>query len=60
LRLAAASPPAPSPASKGGRTVVGIQCDNPKLSSLDNWQCCWSCWQKVADRYPDVGPAPEG
>jgi|GEM_PF-2087614 len=44
----------------GTRTVVGIQCDNPKLSSLDNWQCCWSCWQKVADRFPDVGPAPEG
>jgi hypothetical protein len=38
----------------GTRTVVGIQCDHPKLSTLDDWQCCWSCWEKVADRYPDV------
>jgi hypothetical protein len=42
----------------GARTLVGIQCDNPKLSSLDNWDCCWSCWDRVAERFPDLQRAP--
>ncbi len=44
----------------GARTLVGIQCDNPKLSSLDNWQCHWSCWKRVAELYPDLQTVPEG
>ena len=43
----------------GARTVVGIQCDNPRLSSLGTWECRWSCWERVRDRYPGLEPGPE-
>ena len=31
----------------GRRTVVGIQCDNPRFYDLEPWQCHWSCWEAV-------------
>ena len=31
----------------GTRKLTGVQCDNPRLQTLDNWQCEWSCWEKV-------------
>jgi hypothetical protein len=37
----------------GTRRLVGVHCDNPKLASLDNWQCSWSCWKKVEERFRD-------
>ncbi len=30
------------------RELVSVQCDNPKLASLEPWDCHWSCWKKVA------------
>lgn len=39
----------------GTRRLVGVQCDNPKLQSLDNWECGWSCWQRVEDELLDKG-----
>lgn len=33
---------------EGGQPVLkGISCDNPRLSDLDNWDCRWSCWEKI-------------
>ncbi len=29
------------------KKVVGIECDNPKFHSLENWECSWPCWQAV-------------
>jgi hypothetical protein len=31
----------------GEPVVRGIQCDNPRLADLDNWDCEWSCWEKI-------------
>lgn len=33
---------------KGKKVLTGISCDNPKLSDLDNWDCKWSCWEKIS------------
>jgi len=35
---------------RGRRTVVGIQCDNPRFHDLKPWECHWSCWDRVARR----------
>ena len=32
------------------RELVGVQCDNPRLASLQPWDCHWSCWKKIASR----------
>lgn len=32
------------------RRVVAIQCDNPRLASLEPRDCHWSCWQQVESR----------
>ena len=29
------------------RRLVSVQCDNPKFHSIDNWECHWSCWDRV-------------
>jgi hypothetical protein len=31
----------------GERRLKGVQCDNPRFEDLANWQCEWSCWEKV-------------
>jgi hypothetical protein len=32
-----------------GKTVLkSLGCDNPRLRDLDNWECQWSCWEKIA------------
>jgi len=31
----------------GQKRVKGVQCDNPRLATLDNWECCWSCWSQL-------------
>jgi hypothetical protein len=31
----------------GARELVGIHCDNPRLASLEPWDCRWSCWARV-------------
>lgn len=33
---------------KGKKVLKSIQCDNPKLSDLDNSDCQWSCWEKAS------------
>jgi hypothetical protein len=33
--------------SGGNRVLKGISCDNPQFAGLDNWDCKWSCWQKM-------------
>lgn len=30
-----------------GEVVKSICCDNPDLHHYDNWECQWSCWQKI-------------
>ena len=32
----------------GKRTLVGVECDNPKLRGLEPYVCLWSCWDKLA------------
>ena len=27
--------------------LKSIHCDNPKLQDLNNWNCTWSCWEKI-------------
>jgi hypothetical protein len=31
----------------GERRLVGVECDHPHFRDLDNWQCHWSCWERV-------------
>ena len=31
----------------GRRTLVGVECDNPKLRGLEPYVCQWSCWHKL-------------
>lgn len=31
----------------GRRTLVGVECDNPKLRGLEPYVCKWSCWHKL-------------
>jgi hypothetical protein len=33
--------------SEGNEVLKGISCDNPQFAGLDNWDCKWSCWQKM-------------
>ena len=36
-------------AEEAGKPVIhSITCDNPRLRDLDNWDCRWSCWEKIA------------
>ncbi len=32
---------------EGKGTLKGISCDNPRFAGLDNWDCTWSCWEKM-------------
>ena len=32
---------------EGNPVIHSIQCDNPRLSALDNWDCQWSCWGEI-------------
>jgi hypothetical protein len=33
----------------GARPLLrGVHCDNPRLRDLDNWECRWSCWDRIA------------
>jgi hypothetical protein len=32
---------------ESGATLRGVQCDNPRLSDLDNWNCGWSCLEGI-------------
>jgi hypothetical protein len=32
---------------EGRRVLKGVQCDNPRLGALDNWECRWTCVQQV-------------
>jgi len=34
----------------GEDVVKSINCDNPRLADLDNWDCQWSCWDKVDEK----------
>jgi hypothetical protein len=34
-------------APDGSGEVKGISCDNPEFAGLDNWDCKWSCWEKM-------------
>jgi hypothetical protein len=40
----------------GAEVVNSISCDNPRLADLDNWDCEWSCWDKVAKKKRRSGP----
>ena len=31
----------------GNRVLKGISCDNPRFAGLDNWDCKWTCWEKM-------------
>ena len=31
-----------------GTSLRGIECDNPRLADLDNWDCGWSCLESIA------------
>jgi hypothetical protein len=33
--------------TKGERRLTGVHCDNPRLASLEQWECRWSCWRKL-------------
>lgn len=39
----------------GKKKVVGIECDNPKFHSIENWECSWPCWQAVQDELDKQG-----
>jgi hypothetical protein len=41
----------------GRRTLVGVECDNPRFADLEPWECHWSCWEKV--RRTAIDPEPE-
>jgi hypothetical protein len=32
---------------RGTAVVKSVSCDNPRLADLDNWDCHWSCWEKI-------------
>lgn len=32
----------------GESLLCSVQCDNPRLRDLDNWQCSGSCWEQIA------------
>lgn len=32
---------------EGKGVLKGISCDNPNFAGLDNWDCEWSCWEKM-------------
>ena len=34
---------------EGDEMVKSIHCNNPRLSGLDNWDCRWSCWEKIQE-----------
>ncbi len=33
----------------GSQTLVGVQCDNPRLAGLEPHDCSWSCWRRVEE-----------
>ena len=34
---------------EGKDVLNSISCDNPLLAGLDNWDCKWSCWDKIRE-----------
>jgi len=34
---------------KEGGEIMGISCDNPRFFDLDNWDCRWSCWERIKE-----------
>lgn len=35
---------------EGNRMAVSsVTCDNPRLRETDNWDCRWTCLQKIED-----------
>lgn len=34
----------------GRRRVTGVECDNPKLQTLEPWDCDWSCMDEVEEQ----------
>ena len=42
----------------GEHRLVGVQCDNPRLASLDDWECRWSCWRRIEHELSAKGAVP--
>lgn len=40
----------------GERKLHSVQCDNPKFAHLEEWDCHWSCWNRVAERSRQSAP----
>lgn len=36
-------------AGDGSQKLVAVQCDNPRLASLEPHDCSWSCWRRVEE-----------
>ena len=34
-------------ADDGRERLVAVECDNPRLASLEPHDCSWSCWRRV-------------
>jgi hypothetical protein len=34
-------------AADGTGKLKGISCDNPNFAGIDNWDCKWSCWERI-------------
>ena len=34
----------------GEPRIKNISCDNPRLADFDNWDCKWTCWEKISRR----------
>jgi hypothetical protein len=33
---------------EGGQPVLrSVSCENPRLADIDNWDCKWSCWERL-------------
>ena len=33
--------------SAGRAKIKSICCDNPRFYDLNNWDCKWSCWERI-------------
>jgi len=31
----------------GKKVLRSVSCDHPRLKDIDNWDCHWTCWEKV-------------
>jgi hypothetical protein len=39
-------------AGEAAPVLDGVECDHPRLKDLDNWECGWACWEKLAATSP--------